>query len=168
MIESYSCVELTGKNGIFVGMERKQDWGSLEKMLVSNHLGILERSLDAAMLRQRTIANNVANIDTPQFKSKQVVFEDLLKHEMNGASGQQKLQAYRTNARHIPFADSGLNVVPRIVSNPENFVQNNGNDVDLEFEMSEYAKNQIWYNGLTQLTAGHFQKLRSVIEGGGR
>jgi flagellar basal-body rod protein FlgB len=120
------------------------------------------------MLRQRTIANNVANIDTPQFKSKQVVFEDLLKQEMNGASGQQKLQAYRTNARHIPFADSGLNVVPRIVSNPENFVQNNGNDVDLEFEMSEYAKNQIWYNGLTQLTAGHFQKLRSVIEGGGR
>lgn len=137
-------------------------------MLGSYHLQVLERSMDAATLRHRTIANNLANIDTPQFKSKQVVFEEYLQQELNGATGQHKLEAYRTNQRHIPFANATGFAVPQVVSNPTNFVQNNGNDVDLESESTELAKNQIWYSGLTQLTAGSFQKLRSVIEGGGK
>jgi flagellar basal-body rod protein FlgB len=137
-------------------------------MLDSFHLQVLERSLDTAMLRQRTIANNIANVDTPQFKSKHVVFEELLQQELAGTSGQPKLEAYRTNERHIPFNGTGTLPMPQIVSNADNMMQHNGNDVDLEFEMNELAKNQIWYNGLTQLTAGYFQKLRSVIEGGGR
>ncbi|MDA5107387.1 flagellar basal body rod protein FlgB [Brevibacillus thermoruber] len=137
-------------------------------MLDSFHLQVLERSMDTAMLRQRTIANNIANVDTPQFKSKHVVFEELLQQELAGTSGQPKLEAYRTNERHIPFTGTGTLPMPQIVSNADNMMQHNGNDVDLEFEMNELAKNQIWYNGLTQLTAGYFQKLRSVIEGGGR
>lgn len=137
-------------------------------MLGSSHMQILERSMDAAMLRQRTIANNIANIDTPQYKSKQVIFEDLLQQEMAGPSGQQKLEAYRTDRKHIPFGNSSTIPTPQIVSNPNNFVQNNGNDVDMESEMNASAENQIWYNGLTQLTAGYFNKLRTVIEGGGK
>jgi flagellar basal-body rod protein FlgB len=135
-------------------------------VLENYHLRVLERSLDVGMLRQRTIANNIANIDTPYFKSKQVVFEELLQQELSGSK--PKLQAYRTNERHIPFVPAGGIPAPQIISNPNAFVQNNGNDVDLEYEMNQMAKNQIWYNGLTQLTAGYFQKLRSVIEGGGR
>jgi len=137
-------------------------------MLESVHLQVLERSLDTAMLRQRTIANNIANVDTPQFKSKRVVFEELLQQELAGTAGLQKLEAYRTNERHIPFNRTGTLPMPQILSNVGNMMQHNGNDVDLEFEMNELAKNQIWYNGLTQLTAGYFQKLRSVLEGGGR
>lgn len=137
-------------------------------MLGNYHLQILERSMDAAMLRQRTIANNIANIDTPQFKSKHVVFEEYLQQEMNGWKGAKRLEAYRTNQRHIPFGQANGVPMPQLVSNPDNFVQNNGNDVDLESEMNEMAKNQIYYQGLTQLTAGYFQKLKSVIEGGGK
>ncbi|ASJ54358.1 flagellar basal-body rod protein FlgB [Brevibacillus formosus] len=136
-------------------------------MLDSYHLQVLERSLDAATLRHRTIANNLANIDTPQFKSQQVIFESFLQDELNARAGNGKLEAYRTNQRHLPFGNAGVSV-PQVVSNPNNFIQNSGNDVDLETETSELAKNQIWYSGLTQLTAGHFQKLRSVIEGGGK
>ncbi|NQF14237.1 flagellar basal body rod protein FlgB [Brevibacillus sp. HB1.3] len=136
-------------------------------MLDSYHLQVLERSLDAATLRHRTIANNLANIDTPQFKSQQVIFESFLQDELNSRAGNGKLEAYRTNQRHLPFGNAGV-AAPQVVSNPNYFVQNNGNNVDLETETSELAKNQIWYSGLTQLTAGHFQKLRSVIEGGGK
>ncbi|GED58189.1 flagellar basal body rod protein FlgB [Brevibacillus formosus] len=136
-------------------------------MLDSYHLQVLERSLDAATLRHRTIANNLANIDTPQFKSQQVIFESFLQDELNARAGNGKLEAYRTNQRHLPFGNVGV-AVPQVVSNPNNFIQNSGNDVDLETETTELAKNQIWYSGLTQLTAGHFQKLRSVIEGGGK
>lgn len=136
-------------------------------VLSTNQLQLLERALDVSTLRQRTISNNIANIDTPYFKSKQVVFEELLQKEMSGEG--TKLGAYTTDSRHIPFGR-----VPfrgpgaQIVSNPQAFVQNNGNDVDLEYEMNQEAKNQIWYNGLVQLTSGYFSKMKSVIDGGGR
>ncbi|EJL47066.1 MULTISPECIES: flagellar basal body rod protein FlgB [Brevibacillus] len=137
-------------------------------MLESYHLQVLERAMNAATLRHRTIANNLANIDTPQFKSQQVIFEGYLQEELNGQIGNGKLAAYRTDQRHIPFGNAGGFAMPQVVSNPNSYVQNSGNDVDLEAETTELAKNQIWYSGLTQLTAGHFQKLRSVIEGGGK
>lgn len=137
-------------------------------MLESYHLQVLERSLDAATLRHRMIASNIANIDTPQYKSRQVVFEELLQQELAGGPGRQKLEAYRTDARHLPFAHSNGFAVPQVISNPDNLMQANGNDVDMEYEMNRLAQNQIWYNGLTQLTAGSFQKLKTVIQGGGK
>jgi flagellar basal-body rod protein FlgB len=132
----------------------------------TEQLRILERSLDVGTLRQRTIANNIANMDTPYFKSKQVVFEELLQQEMNRTT--PTLAAYRTDPRHIPFGRQPGLPLPQIVSNPHAFIQNNGNDVDVEYEMNRLAKNQIWYNGLVQLTSGYFSKLQSVINGGGR
>lgn len=134
-------------------------------MLTSNTLGILERSLDASSLRLRTIENNIANVDTPYFKSKQVVFEDMLKAELNGNS--ETLDAYRTNARHIPFTPvAGSRPLPSITSSPGLVVQNNGNNVDIEYEMNQMAKNTLYYNGLTQMTNGYFVKMKSVLEGG--
>ncbi|MGD8191008.1 flagellar basal body rod protein FlgB [Brevibacillus ginsengisoli] len=136
-------------------------------MISTNQLQLLERALDVSTLRQRTISNNIANIDTPYFKSKQVVFEEMLQNEMNGEG--PKLGAYTTDSKHIPFGRvQGTIPNAQIVSNPQAFVQNNGNDVDLEYEMNQEAKNQIWYNGLVQLTSGYFSKMKSVIDGGGR
>ncbi|AKF94550.1 flagellar basal body rod protein FlgB [Brevibacillus laterosporus] len=135
-------------------------------MIQSTQLNVLENSLDAAMLRQNVVANNISNKNTPHFKSKQVVFESLLKEALEGNSG-RTLEAYRTNQRHIPFG-SGLGNIPqaRILTNNQTSIQNNGNNVDIDGEMSQQAKNYIWYNGLVQLTNGYFTKLKSVVEGG--
>jgi len=135
-------------------------------MLNSTQIGILERSLDAATLRQRVISNNIANADTPHFKSKQVIFENILQQELNAPAS--TLAAYRTDRRHIEFGSRGSILMPQTVMNPDTTIQNNGNNVDIETEMSELAKNQIWYNGLVQFTGGYFSKLKSVIDGGGR
>ncbi|QDX95004.1 flagellar basal body rod protein FlgB [Brevibacillus laterosporus] len=135
-------------------------------MIQSTQLNVLENSLDAAMLRQKVIANNISNIDTPHFQSKQVVFESLLQEAMEGNNG-RTLGAYRTNQRHIPFG-TGLGNIPqaRTMTNNQTLIQNNGNNVDIDFEMSQQAKNTIWYNGLVQLTNGYFTKMKSVVEGG--
>lgn len=135
-------------------------------MFNSSHVQLLQRSIDAATLRHRVIANNIANHDTPHFKSKQVVFEDLLQQELNSTT--PRFSANRSDPRHIPFGGRKQQVQPSIVSNPHNLIQNNGNDVDVEYEMNRLAKNTIWYNGLIDITNGHFAKLKSVINGSGR
>lgn len=46
---------------------------------------ILERSLDVAALRQQVTANNIANINTPDYRPQQVLFEEELRENMQEA-----------------------------------------------------------------------------------
>ena len=81
---------------------------------MSNILGadgtynILKRALDTASLRQKTISNNIANINTPNYKAKRLVFDQELRRQMASPSS-FKLKV--TNKRHIGSSNSaGLDV----------------------------------------------------------
>ncbi|WCK52904.1 flagellar basal body rod protein FlgB [Aneurinibacillus sp. Ricciae_BoGa-3] len=128
-------------------------------------LPLLEQGLHAASLRQQAISNNIANVDTPHYKAQTVTFEAELQKALQ--QDDSSFTAYRTNPKHITFGVSDpLNVEP--VLQQENTVgpmQNSDNNVDLDSEMSNLAKNQIWYNALVQQTSGQFSKLRMAIEG---
>ncbi|WP_019532528.1 flagellar basal body rod protein FlgB [Paenibacillus ginsengihumi] len=124
-------------------------------------LQLVERSLDAAALRQRVIADNVANVDTPNFKRSEVQFEELLRQEMNGS-----LVGYRTDPRHIPIGEPGL-ALPRVVQDTSTIVNNNLNNVDIDYEMSLMALNQLRYNTMIEQVSGTFNKLRTSIGGRG-
>jgi flagellar basal-body rod protein FlgB len=122
----------------------------------------LERSLDASTLRQRVIADNVANVDTPYFKRSEVRFEELLQQEMNGTS----FEGYRTDPRHFyigrPITSS---VQPQIVRDNQSTVNNNLNNVDIDSEMSLMAKNQLRYNVMVQQVSSEIKKARTAIAG---
>lgn len=134
--------------------------------LQTPNIQMLSSALNASALRNRTILNNVANIDTPRFKSQQVVFEEELKKAL-----QQRTSDFvgkRTHRLHIPIGGVAQSSypLPTVSTNTSTFVQNNGNNVDLEFEMAQLAQNSLWYNALVQQTNGHFSKLREVIKEG--
>ncbi|WP_053360841.1 flagellar basal body rod protein FlgB [Bacillus sp. FJAT-27251] len=123
---------------------------------------VLERSLSASALKQKVIASNIANVDTPDYKSKKVDFQEVL----NGAISQRAIPSYKTNSRHLPFSSEGSSFNPAIKTNHGTKFKSNGNNVDMDYEMAELAKNQLWYNALTDRVNGHFNNLRSVINEG--
>lgn len=120
----------------------------------------LERSLDASTLRQKVIANNVANIDTPYFKRSEVRFEELLQQEINGGS----LQGYRTDPRHF-YIGTPSKPEPQIVQDNSSMINNNLNNVDIDYEMSLMAKNQLRYNVMIQEVSNEIKKARTAIGG---
>ncbi|AEI44347.1 flagellar basal body rod protein FlgB [Paenibacillus mucilaginosus] len=122
---------------------------------------LLERSLDAAALRQKVIADNVANVDTPNFKRSDVRFEELLQQEMNGGG----LVGRRTNAKHIPIGQASSAGTPQIVQDSQTMMNNNLNNVDIDYEMALMAKNQLRYNVMVQQVNGEIKKLRTAIGG---
>lgn len=135
-------------------------------MIQSAHLARLERALDASSLRQRVIADNLANVDTPNYKSKQVTFENELKQALSGPSS--TFTGYRTDPRHIQIGrKSPDQVQARVVTNHNTLMNNNGNNVDIDYEVTQMSKNNLWYQALVQQTNGHFHKLRLAIEGRG-
>ena len=126
--------------------------------LFSTTFQTIENGISYASQKQQTIAQNIANVDTPNYKSKTVTrtseFRDLLHNE---------LEAYQTDSKHIPFSDSSQRV---ITQQGNTSYQANGNNVDMDQEMADMAENQIYYEALVDRLNGKFNSLQTVIRGG--
>lgn len=126
---------------------------------------ILQRALDAAQLRQNVLANNIANVDTPNFKRSDVSFESMLQDYLQGKAS---LSGFRTNPRHIPIGvgDDLQQLQPVVVQETDTVYSPNGNNVDIDSEMSQLAQNQIKYNALVTELNFKFSSLRTAITEG--
>lgn len=123
---------------------------------------LLEQSLNAATVRQKVIADNVANVDTPYFKRSEVRFEELLQQELNKG----ELQGFRTDPRHFHIGRPA-NPQPQIIRDDLSMINNNLNNVDIDYEMSLMAKNQLRYNTIVQQVNSEIHKVRTAIGGRG-
>jgi flagellar basal-body rod protein FlgB len=129
---------------------------------------LLQNALDVSQLRQRVYANNIANVDTPGFKRQDVNFESLL------AANMSESPQSGFGQRYIPIPDmasvnlsQALQVQPQVVTDTSTTVDNNGNNVDVDAEMSKLAENQIHYNAIVQDLQSRFSRLKNAINGGG-
>ncbi len=125
---------------------------------------ILEKSLNASWTRNDIISQNLANVDTPQYKRKDVAFEEYLNDSMG-----KRLEGTVTDKRHIAINSKGKvdNVEPELVEdNSDSSMRIDGNNVDIDSEMANLAKNQIKYNALIQMLNGSYSKIKSVISEG--
>ncbi len=129
-----------------------------------------DRLLGAAMTglatRQRVISNNVANVDTPDFKASTVSFEQALRRAANRGDGGFKMFSV---ANAVAGPDDGpANVVPEVVRLDDTTQRRDGNNVDIDQEMVELAETNVTYNALAQLTNSRMQVLRTIINDGRR
>lgn len=131
----------------------------IQMSLFSGTIGHLENSIQYASAKNDVISNNISNVDTPNYKAKNVSFKSALENELG------TLQAKTTNERHLNFNEAD-NKPYRIVGDSSTTYNHNGNNVDIDKEMSELAKNQIYYNSLIDRINGKFSSLQSVIRGG--
>lgn len=120
----------------------------------------LEKSLAYSTAKNRTIANNIANVDTPHFKSENVVFKDLLAETMSGS-----IQNKRTHPKHFTF-QKNIDQSYVVKENKNTMYNHNGNNVDVDHEMAELAKNQLYYQAVVDRLNGKFSSLEKVIRGG--
>ncbi|BBA76194.1 MULTISPECIES: flagellar basal body rod protein FlgB [Bacillus] len=126
--------------------------------LFSGTIQNLENALGRADIKQKVLTNNIANIDTPNYKTKKVSFRNLLDQETSN------LEAVKTDYRHVDFTGSGDDY--SIVSSSDTSYQQNGNNVDIDKEMTDLAENQINYQALVERMSGKFNSLKTVLTGG--
>ncbi|MBN2258983.1 MAG: flagellar basal body rod protein FlgB [Clostridiales bacterium] len=132
-------------------------------LFTDTSLTVLKKALDASTMRNETISNNIANVNTKDYKAKRVVFEDELKKALS--SGSEKGLA-TTHKGHIGASNEVNRIQPQIVEDAASTVKSDGNNVDIDVEMVELAKNQLIYNTLVQQTSKKYSNLGYVINGG--
>ena len=119
------------------------------------------KAADASWLRNDAISNNIANVDTPNYKRQDVSFETELKHALRSSkyvSLDKKVDDLNSHGR-LSHIDARTYLDHSAFS-----YRLDGNNVDIDTENVELASNQIKYNGLIQSIDQEFKHLKSVIK----
>lgn len=122
-------------------------------------LTILEKGLDALSARQAAIANNLANVETPNYKAVDVAFEASLRKAL-------REDASLVQARPDVAAQKLENLEPQLFRRNDISMRLDGNNVDVETEMVRMAETATRYQALTTLATRKLALLRMVARDG--
>ena len=113
---------------------------------ISSIVDFLEAGIKVESLRQKTIANNVANLQTPGYRRIDVKFEQLLAKALdsNGAADLDEIE-------------------PQVYQPKQTPVKSNGNDVSLETEVGEMIKNSLRHKLFVRLLSKKYLAMQAAI-----
>lgn len=115
---------------------------------------MVQDRLSLSSTNQKLISSNLANIDTPGYKTKSLSFDDALRQSLE----ENVLHMVRTNSRDLD------------PSNPTEAMQNpkveEGGPVDLESQMVDLAKNSLEYQYMIAMLNKKFSMLKTAITDG--
>jgi flagellar basal-body rod protein FlgB len=140
------------------------------KLFDNTRVPLLEQALDVYALRTRVSASNIANINTPGYTAKRVEFEEEFSKALQQNQGRAGITM--THKNHIPI-HNGQAAVVRIggigdasgQSLNSDELASGVNNVDIDHEMAELAKNQIRFKFASQMVSGQFKGLQKSIRG---
>ncbi|KJF88473.1 flagellar basal body rod protein FlgB [Photobacterium phosphoreum] len=122
-------------------------------------LGIHQHTVGTRATRAETLASNLANVNTPGFKAKDVDFSRVLQSATTGAN----VGLNRTNGRHITAsgAASGEQLY-RVPTQPDT---GDGNTVDAQLEQNLFMQNSIEYQASLDFLGSKFKNLTKALKG---
>ncbi|MBE7412970.1 MAG: flagellar basal body rod protein FlgB [Leptospiraceae bacterium] len=128
---------------------------------------LLHRGMSNAILKRKVISDNIANVDVPHFKRSEVLFEANLKRaiESEKIMAEKALPTQISDERHIQlFKPLDHNEVkPKVNIDYLTTMRADGNNVDIEKEMTEASHNQMAYTILTERLNQNFKQLNIVM-----
>ena len=121
-----------------------------------DYVNVLDKAADASWKRETVLANNIANVNTPGYKRKDLDFEGVLKQEL----GRCKHTSLDTKIDNLHM--DHLN--PSVYTDLSNYSYRlDGNNADIDVEEVEYASEQIRYQGITAGINNEFNRMKTVI-----
>ncbi|WP_089725954.1 flagellar basal body rod protein FlgB [Modicisalibacter muralis] len=131
---------------------------------LSGALNLHQEALNLRVERQKVLASNIANADTPNYKARDFDFSSELSRAMKQGQGSSEgLALSTTSSRHIPAqapASSGVDLLYRVPSQPSL----DGNTVDMDAERAQFADNAVRYQAAITVLSSKIQGLKSAMQ----
>lgn len=119
-----------------------------------NYINVLEKACDAGWTRNSLLSNNIANVDTPGYKRKDLRFEEYLGSAIAGGISLDD---------EIADVDLGTLTGTTYTDYGSVSYRLDGNNVDIDTENAELAKNQIKYYTMLDSVTQEFSRLKMVV-----
>ena len=123
---------------------------------IYNYINVLDKAADAANSRKEILYNNIANVDTPNYKRKDVAFENYLEQALIGPESLDERIA-DVNTHLSDFG--GMTYTDHSTLS----YRLDGNNVDMDTESAYLAENQIRYNALVEQIGQEFSRYKTVL-----
>lgn len=139
---------------------KKMGVGSLKINNMSNDqltYNLMKKSLDASTERSRAISNNIANINTKGYKRQYVTFEESLNQSMDN------FELKVEDEKHIQNGNQYGDI--KVETDKSTSMRTDGNNVDVENEMTNQAANTLMYNALITQMNSRLSLERYIING---
>jgi flagellar basal-body rod protein FlgB len=125
--------------------------------MAATNIRVLEDFIDYCSLRNKVISKNIANIGTQNYKREDVVFKDLMNDNMSLLK--------TTDPKH--FGQVNFESENTIKVDKSKDMASGVNNVNIDEEMAELAKNTIQFKLASKKLGDYFKILQGVIKGGG-
>jgi flagellar basal-body rod protein FlgB len=129
-----------------------------ESSISENTYSLLKKSMDASALRGKVIANNIANINTKGYKKLYVTFEETL----NDSMGENTMKT--SNNKHMQTGSGNGDI--SVQRDNSTSMRQDGNNVDIDLEMTNQAANTLMYNALVKQVNSKISLTDYIIRGG--
>ena len=123
--------------------------------IFGNEFLITNKALDFVWKQQQLTANNIANVDTPNYKAQHISFENELKNRLNHA-----MKSANSSTMEQAITQTKGNVIAS-----SNSTRVDGTGVDIDVENVELVKSTLQYQYLVQAFNSDYNRLRTVIRG---
>ena len=123
------------------------------------YVDVLKTAADASWLREEVLTNNIANVDTPNYKRQDVESTTYLKSALEQAGTPASTLTQKVNEANL----SGI-TTRTYTENTTLSYRMDGNNVDLSTENAELAAEQINYNALIDSMNNEFTRMKAVLK----
>jgi len=125
----------------------------------SDSYNLIKEGIKASTVRGKVISNNIANINTKNYKRFDVIFEDNI-----NKNKESSLSMKTTKDRHLIGSNATGDI--NVKKDETTSMRTDGNNVDLEVEKVNQAANTLKYNALIQQANGKLSNIKYIIAGG--
>ncbi len=133
----------------------------IDKILFSDSTPLLlKKNLDFNSQRHLLISSNISNAETPGFKAHDLDFKDQLREVLNTEG---RLCIKSTNSKHMGPSKESLKSLEPEVFEELDAARSNGNNVNIDKEMTKLAENQIQYNATIAMMMKRGSTVRAAI-----
>jgi flagellar basal-body rod protein FlgB len=141
---------------------------------LTNGLDFQAKALVIRAERQRVIASNIANADTPGYAGRDVNFKDAMQAALGGnslsltrAAPSSGTSAGMTDARHMPLQSSTgtLGGAGTLAYTAQTQPAMDGNSVDMDRERANFVDNSVRYEATLRFINGSSRTILSAIQG---
>lgn len=129
-------------------------------------VGLLKNAMDGSGAAQDALANNIANVNTPNFRRTDVSFKEALAAtDPTASTDQSELQLTTTNARDIPSNGVQPGQPFAITSSVDDTTQMriDGSNVDIDQEMAKLSINSGYATEMATLLTNQYTRIRKAV-----
>ena len=121
-----------------------------KKMDIFANINLVNKAIDATLIRKELISQNISNVDTPNYKRQDIDFESVLAKEIK--------------SKGVSDIDLNQLEAPIYTDKQTSSYRMDGNNVDIEIERSEETKVELRYNTLVTRITAQLNRFETILQ----